>query len=291
MNNKPYIIYSNNNFIILYKPPYWKVDTQNNYEILSIENQKKELEKQIKPLQLYVKFLLIDKFNKNPLVNRDKLYLDKDGYNEQYNICHRYDNETSGGLLISIKNNNLGHYMQTIADKKHTIKIYLTLVNGKIKQKNGFIYKYIECEHRINHTFCFAYDSKPNEEKNKINSISYYNVIGYIKFNHKVYSLVHVKIFTGKTHQIRLHMHSLGHPVVCDDKYIDTVLYVENKDLSPRMFLHNIFLGFIDKGKPYKFTIPLANDLLNILNKVNKKKMYRDIYDLNYLFDIKLNNN
>lgn len=282
MNNEPYIIYSNNNFLILYKPPYWKVDTSTNYEQLSIENQKKELEKSIKSFQLYVKFLLINKFKTNPLENRQLLYYDTIKYNETYNICHRYDQETSGGLLVSLKNNMLEHYINIIGNKNNTIKIYLTLVNGKIRKKKGFIRKNIECIHEKNKVICKATD------EGKINSISYYNVIGYIKFNHKVYSLVHVKIFTGKTHQIRLHMLSLGHPVVCDDKYIETDLYVKNKDLSSRMFLHNIFLGFIDRGTPYKFTIPLANDLIEVLNKIEKKKMYRDIYDLNYLFDIKI---
>ena len=283
MNTEPYILFKNNNFIILYKPPYWKVDTSNNYERLSIDDQKKELEKEIKPLHLYIKFLLIDKFNVNPLIGRKKLFYDKKGYNESYNVCHRYDLETSGGLLVSLKNNELDKYMRIIGDKNNTTKIYLTLVNGKIKQKNGFIRKNIECEHNKRYVICEA-----NDDKNKINSVSYYNVIGYFKYDHKVYSLVHVKIFTGKTHQIRLHMKSIGFPVVADDKYIEDDVYNRNKKFIPRMFLHNIFLGFTDNNIPYNFTIPLSNDLLVALENIKEKKMYRDIYDLSYLYQIKI---
>lgn len=282
MNNEPYIIFSNNNFIILYKPPYWKVDTSTNYELLSIENQKKELNKPIKSFQLYTKFLLIDKFKNNPLENRQQLYYDTIKYNETYNLCHRYDQETSGAMLVSLKNNKLEYYINIIGNKNNTIKIYLTLVNGKVKQKNGFIRKNIECQKINNYNYCIATDDK------KINSISYYNVIGYIKFNHKVYSLVHVKIFTGKTHQIRLHMKTLGHPIVSDDKYNDIDIFTKNKKIISRIFIHNIYLSFRDDNFPNNFTIPIADDIFRVLNNINIKKIYKDIYDVSKLLDIKI---
>ena len=287
MNEQPFIIFQNSNFLIIYKPPYWKLDISDKYEKFSIKKQKKELTKNIKPLQIYIKFLLLNKFNIDPNKRIERTIYEKYDFEYRYNICHRYDVETSGGLLVSIKNENLNKYINIIANKNDTCKIYLTLVNGKVKQKNGFIYKTIECKRDNKKNFCYTIDDDYHNSKKHANSISYYNVIGYYKYNHKVYSLVHVKIFTGKTHQIRLHMKSLGHTIVTDYKYNEKTIYENNLKFVPRMFLHNIFLGFTDDIE-YKFTIPLASDLNNVLNNLKHKKIYKDIYDLDYLFNIKL---
>jgi hypothetical protein len=76
----------------------------------------------------------------------------------------------------------------------------------------------------------------------------------------------------------------------CDDKYIDEDMYKKHKEFIPRMFLHNIFLGFTDNNFPYKFTIPLPTDLSTVLNNITEKRIFKDIYDLNYLFNVKIDN-
>jgi len=59
------------------------------------------------------------------------------------------------------------------------------------------------------------------------------------------YSLVVVKLHTGRTHQIRVHMQSLGHPLVCDEKYAPDTLEAD-RAWCPRNFLHTYRVGFAD---------------------------------------------
>jgi 23S rRNA-/tRNA-specific pseudouridylate synthase len=273
MNNDPYIIFQNNKFLIVYKPPFWKMDININYELFSDDKQKEELKKEIKPFQLYIKYLLLDNFNIKP---NDKTY----------NICQRYDEETSGGIVVALEKPE--KYMKILLNNMFSKKIFLVLVNGKLKEKNGYIYKYIDCNNFKQYKKCEILDNEYYSNKKNINSISYYDVIGYYKIKHKVYTLLHIRIFTSKTHQIRLHMKSLGHPIVSDNKYNDIDIFTKNKKIISRIFIHNIFLSFKDDNFPNNFTIPITNDIFKVLNNVDKKKIYKDIYDIHNLLDLKI---
>lgn len=262
MSFEPFILSETNNFLIIYKPPFYKVDIPNNYDKIKTYDDYNKL-KNPKPLQLFIKFMLL---NKNIIVN-----------GPEYNICHRYDLETSGGLLVSKKEDKFQEFRDIISDKSNTTKIYITLVNGIIKIKNGYINYKIKCDKHSNSMNCYI-DSKFGKY-----SCSYYNVISY--FDN--YTLIHIRIFTGRTHQIRVHMNALGHPVVSDDKYItDSELLRNNRKIINRLFLHNVFLKFTYNNENYSYTIPLSFDLLNTLLKFNKTKK---IYNFNKLLKIKCN--
>merc|ERR1712048_1293971 len=59
------------------------------------------------------------------------------------------------------------------------------------------------------------------------------------------YSLVSLKLHTGRTHQIRVHMLAMGHPLICDRKYTSN-RYLADRTWCPRNFLHTYPLGFLD---------------------------------------------
>lgn len=267
--NLPYVLFSDKDFLIFYKPPFWKMDTDTNYEGISQKEIEELFKRKVKPLHLYIKFYLMKYYGITP----DR---------PSYNVCQRYDKETSGGVLVSIKNENHHECRNIITNKENTKKVYLALVNGKIDKKNGFIYNNIRC------TKLPAYcKTIPYNKKNRLSmySSSYYNVVSEYEHEGKEYSLVQVRIFTGRTHQVRVHMLSLGHSLVSDDRY-PTRNRRENLKICDRMFLHNVYTGFNYKEREYNFTIPLPDDLSRCLSILNPTKIYKDMYDTQYLLEL-----
>jgi 23S rRNA pseudouridine1911/1915/1917 synthase len=79
-------------------------------------------------------------------------------------------------------------------------------------------------------------------------------------------TLVACRLFTGRTHQIRVHMRSIGHPVVGDHRYGGYRQSLE----SPRLFLHAATLGFDHPitAAPMRFDSPLPPDLAAVLDRL-----------------------
>ena len=87
-------------------------------------------------------------------------------------------------------------------------------------------------------------------------------------------SLVNIKLITGRTHQIRVHSASIGHPVLGDNKYGDRSINRELRKLGlKRMFLHAKSITFISPTSGKKITIeaPLDEKLCDFLNKLESK--------------------
>jgi 23S rRNA-/tRNA-specific pseudouridylate synthase len=79
-------------------------------------------------------------------------------------------------------------------------------------------------------------------------------------------TLVEVRLDTGRTHQIRVHMAAIGHPVVADRLYASFNQPVE----SPRIFLHarRVELNHPGSGKPVAYEAPLPGDLRKVLDEL-----------------------
>ena len=268
--NLPYVLFSDEDFLIFYKPPFWKMDTDTNYENLSQKKIEELFTRKVKPLHLYIKFYLMKYYGITP-------------ERPSYNVCQRYDKETSGGVLVSIKNENHKECRNIITNKDNTKKVYLALINGTIKKKNGFIYNNIKCTKLPAYCKTIPYNKK---NRKSMYSSSYYNVISEYKHEGKTYSLVQVRIFTGRTHQVRVHMLSLGNSLVSDDRYTSKQERKENKKICDRMFLHNVFTGFHYKERQYNFIIPLPDDLARCLSLLEPVAIYKDMYDVKYLLGL-----
>ena len=84
--------------------------------------------------------------------------------------------------------------------------------------------------------------------------------------NYNSYSYVEIMIETGRTHQIRLHAESIGHPIAGDVKYNDKNIKELNKRIKlKRLFLHSYYLSFYF-DKEYEFIIDLPMELKEVLS-------------------------
>ncbi len=148
-------------------------------------------------------------------------------------IVHRLDRETSGLLLIA-KNQPAFDYLKKLFQERKIKKTYLALVYGQLKNKSGTIEMPIG-KLGLRQT---TRTSGKHELKEKT-AITKFKVLK----EYDNYSLLEVMPQTGRTHQIRVHLKSLGHPVVCDP------LYAGKHTACPqelgRLFLHAQKLSFV----------------------------------------------
>ncbi len=165
-------------------------------------------------------------------------------------IVHRLDKETSGILLIP-KTQDYFEYLKRLFQSGAIKKTYLVLVWGKISRDMGIINKPIGLKSGTIKRTVFTIGSKMIKQ-----AVTEYKVKEYLP----EYTLLEVSPKTGRTHQIRVHLTSLGHPVVGDK------LYGKKKAELNRLFLHAYSLEFApEPGKRIKLTADMPSDLTDYL--------------------------
>jgi 23S rRNA pseudouridine955/2504/2580 synthase len=182
-------------------------------------------------------------------------------------LVHRLDRETSGILLVAKKRSALKHVQDQFRERE-TGKTYLALVQGqwpeKLKVIDSALHKFLlpDGERRVRVT--------SNEDPDGMRSITLVKVAE----RWDTCTLLEVTIKTGRTHQIRVHLASQGHPIAGDDKYGD---FEWNKSLQKqglkRMFLHAWRLQFTHPatGKRVELMSNLPPELQLYVNHVKSK--------------------
>ena len=191
-----------------------------------------------------------------------KEYVKKESRRNTVHVVHRLDRETSG-LLVFAKSPELQEYMRTYWRQLVTKRTYVALVEGKLAQKEGQITSWLT---ENPHTAMVS--SSPVDNGGQL-AITHYKVLqeldSGLESPESEISLVELNLETGRTNQIRVHMASIGHPVVGDRKY------GHGNESSPidRLCLHAKVLEFIhpmtekkvrfEAAMPKEFTLLLRN--------------------------------
>jgi 23S rRNA pseudouridine955/2504/2580 synthase len=161
-------------------------------------------------------------------------------------LVHRLDKDASGVLIIAKDKEEAKILTNYFKNKDENLeKIYLAIVVGKFTKNIGEIN--LPLLKKIENGIEKVYVDKMGKE-----SITLYKVLDYnTSYN---LSLVEIKILTGRTHQIRVHLKELGHPILGDGKYGEKKAYIEN--FSPKLHLHSYKLDIKEENINLMAQIP-----------------------------------
>lgn len=186
-------------------------------------------------------------------------------------IVHRLDKETSG--LVIVAKSDLAH--RKLAEqfaRREVKKTYIALVHGWMKTSKGTIHAAISRDpvRRARMTTRTS-QSKPGRQ-----AVTHWQVTKQMEGAYGKFSLLEVKIETGRTHQIRVHLSSLGHPIVGDTLYgaPGKLLSYGGTGSKPasleRNFLHASAIQFEHpiSNRPLAFQQPLPDELKDFLRQI-----------------------
>lgn len=179
-------------------------------------------------------------------------------------IVHRLDRDSSG--LVIVAKTDFAHRKLAEQFQQRTVeKKYIALVHGILKDEQGTVDRAIARD-RVRRTRMTA--KRTAEAEGARRAVSHYRVMERLQTEYGAFTLVEVKIETGRTHQIRVHMAALHHPVVGD------TVYGAAKELTlGRNFLHAAELAFDHprSGAREQLKAPLPPELEEFLARLRKK--------------------
>ncbi|RYD58752.1 MAG: RluA family pseudouridine synthase [Sphingobacteriales bacterium] len=211
-----------------------------------------------------------DRFNSD-LPSLNKLLEAK--LKQQIWVVHRLDRDTSGVICFA-KSEASHKYLSALFQEHNIGKYYFGIVNGRVIPEEGRIEKPI-AEHP-------AVKGKMTVAKKGKASITDYKVIK----QWPLYSLVQFQIHTGRTHQIRVHIQSIGHSIICDELYGDGKPFLlsgikkkfrlsdndeSERPLLSRLALHASRLEFKkEDGTEVAVEAPLPKDMSATIKQLDK---------------------
>lgn len=175
------------------------------------------------------------------------------GYTDRPGIVHRLDKDTSG-IMIIVRNNAAHATISNMFKERKMHKTYLAIVKGH-PEKTGSID--FSIGRHIKHRKKMAHVPTGRT------ALTHYKVLEYFEDC----SLVEVTLITGRTHQIRVHFATSGHPLIGD------ILYGRPSKQIKRQALHAHKLSFTYKDKEFSFQKEVPKDFENILKMLKKNSL------------------
>lgn len=255
----PEVMWEREGIIVIYKPPHWKC------ELPAKEEEQGNPPPEDGSKRGY-KDHLVPRWLKEKVPN-----IDAELFEEEFNpalsgtgfgpLAHRIDAETSGPLLV-VKTACAQKHLKSQFHKTQVSKRYLCLVHGQMAKASGVVDASIRTL-RTGSSTRSEISSAGEWAETKYELVAVYRAE---QNSAAVYSLVACDITSGRTHQIRVHMLHLGHPLVSDEKYLAPEMLQEDRSWCQRLFLHCYRLCFVDlRSEPVQILCPLPNDLRTAL--------------------------
>ncbi|WP_102271984.1 RluA family pseudouridine synthase [Cytobacillus massiliigabonensis] len=144
----------------------------------------------------------------NTLANAAAFYLQAKGEQRKIKHVHRLDRDTTGAILFA-KHSLAGTILDKMLEERSIKRTYAALVHGRINKKKGTIQEPIG---RDRH-----HPTRRRVSASGLPAITHYELLEYSLMQD--FSLIHCQLDTGRTHQIRVHLSSIGHPIVGDQLY------------------------------------------------------------------------
>lgn len=189
--------------------------------------------------------------------------LAKAQFSQRPGIVHRLDKDTTG-LLVAAKKDDIYDALVRQFTERSVHKVYLTLVHGLISEPGGIIDAPIGRDKQNRQKMAVIL-------KNSKEAVTRYQVLERLSG----YTLLRCQLETGRTHQIRVHLAYLGHPVVGDAKYIASEFQREAaRELGLKgQALHAFSLSFIHPRtkEQLEFTVNPPEDFLQALRTLGSK--------------------
>lgn len=175
-------------------------------------------------------------------------------------IVHRLDKDTSG-LMVVAKTQSAFETLKSRFKNRQVEKKYLAICWGRFKNKEGQITSYIG--RSMSNPLRQSSSQVPEKVRNAKKAITEYRVL---EQSGEV-ALVLAKPRTGRMHQIRIHLHDIGHSIVGDQKYQTKKLKEKNQRFG-RFFLHSCCLAFeLEDGKEHKFESLMPDEFKKVIDK------------------------
>jgi len=221
LTEQPTIIFENENIIAIYKPE----------EYLSHPTKAGDLRPSITQW-------LAQKYPELKEIGKSE---------NRFAIVHRLDKETSG-IILAAKNQEAFNALQKQFKEKLIKKEYIALVEGKI-EKGGIIKSPLTFSKNKKEFKIITANPLINNNK----KIRQAETIFQVLKNYKNCTLLKIFPKTGRTHQIRVHLKSIGHPIIGDKRY-------NKKTKAQRLFLHASAIEFsYPEGKKFRLEAPLPD--------------------------------
>jgi 23S rRNA pseudouridine1911/1915/1917 synthase len=173
-------------------------------------------------------------------------------------IVHRLDKDTSG-VMVAAKNDTSHQSLALQIGEKTATRTYLTIVHGNMREDTGTVNAPIGRHPTDRKQMAVV-------EKNSKSAVTHFRVLE--RFGQ--YTFLECKLETGRTHQIRVHMAYIGHPVVADPKYSRSK--VPFTIVGQALHSAELRLKHPTSGEEMVFTAPMPIDMEKILHKLRSQK-------------------
>ncbi len=184
-------------------------------------------------------------------------------------IVHRLDKDVSGVMVVA-KNQTMFENLKEQFKSRSIDKIYTVLVHGVVEKDHGLI------DFAIERGTDGRMAARPHVDTTKLKNVGKEQTGKealtefWVEKRFSRFTLLKIKIHTGRTHQIRVHMLAYGHPIVGDKLYLNKKLNLKRDIDLGRIFLHSTQLSFADiNNEEVTFESKLPSKLQKFLTELN----------------------